>query len=36
MPRRPLEKTKVETMLTAWRVRRGVTQEQMAKSTGTR
>jgi transcriptional regulator with XRE-family HTH domain len=34
MPRRPLEQTKVETKLAAWRVRRGVTQEEMAKATG--
>lgn len=34
MPRRPLEQTKVETKLAAWRVRRGVTQEENAKATG--
>ena len=34
MPRRPLEQTKVETKLAAWRVRRGVTQQEMAKAIG--
>jgi transcriptional regulator with XRE-family HTH domain len=34
MPRRPVEQTKVDTRLAAWRVRRGVTQDEMAKAIG--